>query len=435
MIIGHNDRMSRLFRPFSTAGAALTLNALRPAPGSNPLAIPSFFASWLTAELAPHNLAITVTGTAAHLARHPRDWRDSREERWALAANAASIAGLSAIIRQSQRARRVVEEALCAGLGDDYLDRLDPRPSAPDLATPWRQLVQPFRFQHPGVEAIRDVQYTGTGPRQRLDIYRPEGGGSGLPVLLQIHGGAWMVGAKHQQGLPLMHHLAAHGWVCVAPNYRLSPKHAWPAHLVDLKAALSWVKENIASYGGNPDFIAVTGESAGGHLAAMVALTQNDPRYQPGFESADTTVQACVPFYGVYDLAASLGTFAARQRRDFFLGPQVFKRKAKTDLAIFEEASPLLLVDADAPPFFVIHGAHDSLVPVKEARAFVDRLRQTSRNPVVYAELPGAQHAFDIFPSIRSAHVTRAVTRFVRWVHAGYEVSDAARSAKRHEPR
>lgn len=73
-----------------------------------------------------------------------------------------------------------------------------------------------------------------------------------------------------------------------------------------------------------------------------------------------------------------------------------------------------------APPFFVIHGAHDSLVPVTEARRFVERLRGVSKAPVVYAELPGAQHAFDVFPSIRSAHVTRAAERFADHVYALY---------------
>ena len=101
-----------------------------------------------------------------------------------------------------------------------------------------------------------------------------------------------------------MLHLAAEGWVCVAANYRLSPRAVFPDHLVDCKQALAWIREHIAEYGGDPDLICVTGGSAGGHLAAMAALTANEPQYQPGFESADTSVAACVPFYGVYDFTA-----------------------------------------------------------------------------------------------------------------------------------
>ena len=82
-------------------------------------------------------------------------------------------------------------------------------------------------------------------------------------------------------------------------------------------------------------------------------------------------------------------------------------------------------MDEDAPPFFVIHGAHDSLVPVTETRRFVEQLRAVSRAPVVYAELPGAQHAFDVFPSIRSAHVTRATERFADHVYSLTHERDA----------
>ena len=95
----------------------------------------------------------------------------------------------------------------------------------------------------------------------------------------------------------------------------------------------------------------------------------------------------------------------------------------RAELVEFEKASPLARVNADAPPFLVIHGSTDSLVEVAQARAFVEALRGVSRQPVAYAELPGTQHAFDVFPSIRSAHVVRGVDRFLRftrerWVHA-----------------
>jgi acetyl esterase/lipase len=143
----------------------------------------------------------------------------------------------------------------------------------------------------------------------------------------------------------------------------------------------------------------------------MVGLTACDPRYQPGFETADTTVQACVPFYGAYDLANVLGIKAAEREYRFFLAPTLFKSK---DREVARAASPLTQCHADVPPFFVIHGAHDSLVDVAEARELVNQLRSLSKSVVVYAELPGAQHAFDVFASIRSAHVIRAVERFLR---------------------
>jgi acetyl esterase/lipase len=409
--------VSRRFLRLAELGAALTANGLRPLPGSNPLAVPSFFASWLTSELALHNLAITVGGSAAYVAK--RRGRLDADDKLALVLNAASAAGLLWLIRQALQVRHDAEEALTEGLHDDYVARLDPQPDGADLTTPWRQVLMPWQVKHPAVKRVRDIDYVGDGnARHRLDVYHPrEGGKTGLPVIVQIHGGGWVIGRKDEQGLPLMTHLAARDWVCVAPNYPLSPKATWPEHLVALKRALVWVREHAEEFGGDPSFIAVTGGSAGGHLATMLALTQNDARFQPGFESADTSVQACVPFYGAYDLANVLDTRAGRNRADYFLNKMVFK---SSNPQVARDATPLLHVHDDAPPFFVIHGTHDSLVPVAEARELVRRLREVSSSPVLYAELPGGQHAFDVFASIRSAHVIRGVERFLRYVHADH---------------
>ena len=234
-------------------------------------------------------------------------------------------------------------------------------------------------------------------------------------MLLQVHGGAWILGQKEEQGIPLMQHLAAKGWVCVAINYRLSPRDPWPAQAVDVKKAIHWIRENIAAYGGDPDYIAITGGSAGGHLTALTALTPNTPEWQPGFEDADTSVQLAIPHYGVYDFAGSTGTKASTKLRDLFLAGWVMKATWEDDPEVFEDASPILRITPDAPDFFVIHGAHDTLVPVDQARQFVARLRDVSKRTVVYAELPGAQHAFDVFPSIRSAHIVRAIDRYLHW--------------------
>jgi acetyl esterase/lipase len=231
-----------------------------------------------------------------------------------------------------------------------------------------------------------------------------------------VHGGAWILGDKSQQARPLIHHLASLGWVCVAINYRLSPRSTFPDHIVDVKRALAWVKENIAAYGGDPDFVVVSGGSAGGHLCSLAALTAGDPALQPGFEGADTSVRACVPFYGVYDFTNREG----QGRADLvgFLERLVIKQPFAEARDAFDRASPLSRVHPGAPPFLVIHGTHDTLVPVGEARTFVDRLRRTSSAPVAYVELPQAQHAFEVFSSVRTAYAIRGVARFLSWVHA-----------------
>src|SRR5262249_42762608 len=158
-------------------------------------------------------------------------------------------------------------------------------------------------------EKPNPVFYGPPGRATLADIWRqrdlPRDGKA--PVLVQVPGGAWAIGWRRPQAYPLMSHLADRGWICVSLNYRVSPLHTWPDHIVDVKRALAWVKDNIASYGGDPDFVAITGGSAGGHLAALAALTPNDPAFQPGFEDADTSVVAAVPVYGRYDWVSTDG--------------------------------------------------------------------------------------------------------------------------------
>jgi acetyl esterase/lipase len=267
------------------------------------------------------------------------------------------------------------------------------------------------------VERLRDLAYFDDGARRhRLDIYRPRHPVDGAPVFLYFHGGAWVFGDKREQGLPLMDDLAGRGWVCVTANYGLSPRVAFPEHLVDCKRALTWVRGHIAGYGGDPDFVVVGGGSAGGHLASLVALTSGDPEYQRGFEAADTSVAACVPLYGVYDFTNRDGLRGPGLGR--LLERSIMKEPLNGSRPEYERASPMDRINGDAPPFFVVHGANDTLVPVGEARSFAARLRRSSSAAVAYAELPGAQHAFEIFPSIRTAHVVAGVADFLAVVHA-----------------
>ena len=409
--------MSRLasvsFLSRQTVIAALTANVLRP-PRRGRAALAGFVAGWLVGENAPQLLALTALDAATHLTRGRRQGVAAKA---GLVLAGASALGLGLAVRQSQQATDRLEDALVEGLGVDYIEQLDTPPTPSELATPWRNLARPFDFAHAGVRVIRDLSYSEAGRRGHLDIYLPAGTDTitDAPVLLQVHGGGWSVGEKHRQGRPLMNQMAAQGWVCVAINYRLAPRDGWPAHIVDVKRAIAWVKAHIADYGGNPDYLVISGGSAGGHLAALAALTPGDPDFQPGFEDADTSVQAAVPFYGIYDFAGSTGLRNATEMRDTFLGPRVMQSTWQDFPELFEAASPILRVTADAPDFFVLHGTLDSLVSVDQARLFVAKLRRTSKKSVVYAELPGAQHAFDTFHSIRSAHAVRAVDRYLNW--------------------
>jgi len=151
-------------------------------------------------------------------------------------------------------------------------------------------------------------------------------------------------------------------------------------------------------------------------LTALAALTPNDPKFQPGFEEADTSVVAAVPVYGRYDWFSTEG----EGRPEFvrLLEKFVVKQKFADHRDVYVDASPTRQLRADAPPFFVLHGTDDSLIPVGEAQEFVEELRGVSKSPVAYAELPNAQHAFDIFGSPRAHQSAEAVARFLSWVYA-----------------
>lgn len=391
--------------------AALTANAVRPLRERRAM-VPVFLAGWVTSELAPQLLLTTLADTTAELTLRRR--RAGRPSRSGLALAAAAAGGLGWMVANATRSAAHVETSMREGLGADYLDVLDDPPTAADVRTSLRELARPFKTSDPRVEVIRDVNYTAGGKRARLDVYRPKGVAlQDAPVLVQVHGGAWMLGTKESQGRLLMNRMAERGWVCVAMNYRLAPKHHFPAQIVDVKKAIAWTREHIASYGGDPSYLVVTGGSAGGHLASLAALTPDEASYQPGFEDADTSVAACVPFYGVYDLAGLTGLRSAEVMRDYFLAPKVFAKDPVADREDFVRASPLAHVTADAPDFFALHGTNDTLVDVGQARQFVSRLREVSRATVTYAELPGAQHAFEVFGSIRSHHAIRAVERWL----------------------
>jgi len=303
-----------------------------------------------------------------------------------LAITLASWAGLAQCYRVARGAEAVVEQALCDGLGRSYREEIFPEVRekfAP--AIDWRQILLPLPVWHPGVERVRNVVYDRVDEKAlALDVYRPRAEMSGCPTLLQIHGGAWILGSKNEQGIPLMRHLASRGWVCVSANYRLSPRATFPDHLIDCKRAVQWIREHGAEYGANPDFVVVTGGSAGGHLAALVALTANDPAYQPGFERADTSVAGCVAFYGVYDFTNRSG-YWLHKGLTRLLERRVMKVPLASAPEAYEKASPIARITAAAPPFFVVHGTHDTMVPVAEARAFAHGLRAATGGPGAFS--------------------------------------------------
>lgn len=396
-----------LFFIGSFIGALFTMNGLR----RRSLWLPALIAG----ELAIHHIlwqaAVTALFIWAGALQHPLGWA-------ALVLTGLSWVGLLVMAFRAERAKPVLRAAL-SGMGRG----IEPGP-APTIGDLIRARA---RLPH-GVEVVADVSY-GPEPENLLDLHLPEERTGGHPVLLQIHGGGWRRGNKEREARPLVFSMAKNGWVCVSIAYRLSPAATFPDHLIDVKRAIAWVRENIGSFGGDPSFIAVTGGSAGGHLAAMAALTPNEPDYQPGFAQADTTVQACVPLYGIHDLLD-------RNRNRYpwpFVEAIVMKVSPADDPAAWDRASPLTRVGPEAPPFFVLHGSHDYLVPPAESRQFVAALEGVSGRPVLYAELPGATHGFDVLHSLRSRHVVHAVGKFLGAAYAAQATRPVAGDRQRNE--
>ncbi len=376
-----------------------------------------FIVAWPVAELPLHHIALSLLATGLFAAfgvfEHWQGWAG-------LLLIVPSWLWLVVIHLRSLKSQAAIDRGLQEGLGARFFESIRPELSTSLKAgAPFSSWVRPFRLHDRArVERLRDIAYGPAGRRNRLDVYRPRDAQRGCPVLLQVHGGAWVFGRKDNQGLPLMNEMSRQGWVCVALNYRLSPKATFPDHLVDCKLAIRWIRENIADHGGDPGFIAVTGGSAGGHLAALVALSANDPEYQPGFEDVDTSVVAAVPFYGAYDFLEHNGVKVAESSKPSFVEKLVMKSSPTDEPRDWERASPIRCVHADAPPFFVLHGSHDSLVWVEGGRSLVAALRQVSHQPVVYAEFPGAHHAFDIFQSVRCVNAVNGVATFLAWVRS-----------------
>ena len=378
----------------SLFSAVATINAVRPYRQTL-LLIPSMLWSWFVIGLLGQLLIAQVVVAAFLVAA------GALEESIGLVGLAILVVSwavmLYALLR-TREARRVVDVAL-EEAGIQRTAAKVPR---------WRTVIA-FPLRGRSVTKIKNVPFRRVAGRTlKLDVYHSRSKEEDLPVFVYIHGGAWIMGSRREQGLPIIHHLARNGWLCFSLSYRLSPGAGWPDHLVDIKAGLSWIRDHASEYGGDATFVVVSGGSAGGHLAAMAGLTANQSQYQPGFEEADTSVQVAVPIYGIYDMTNRLG----RQSKQFLpqlVEPLVVKAYLEDEPEKFFDASPIDRIHPGAPTFVIPHGDRDTMSPIEEARAFAAKLQAISTQRVVYMEFPGAQHIFDIGYSFQTAQMIEGI--------------------------
>lgn len=348
---------------------------------------------WLSAEFAPH----VLTGHALSALPSPLE---------------RAAAGLA-----FQRADSVLDSVLTDTFGEGYAEAVrHPLGPEPDRRPHVARVIEAAARRRRYCDATTDIPYGPGGRNHLLDIWRRPDlpAGHRAPVLIQVPGGGWSINDKRGQAYPLMSRMAELGWICVSINYARSPRNAWPAHIIDVKRAIAWVRDNIADYGGDPEFIAITGGSAGGHLSSLAALTAGDKRFQPGFEDADTSVHAAAPHYGVYDLTDH---DAMHPLMLPLLEHVVMQTRFHDDPQMFADASPALRAHRGAPPFFILHGRDDAVVPRSQAHGLRDALRRAGARTVAYAEIPNAHHAFDTIATLRCQLSAEAVATFLGIVY------------------
>ena len=324
----------------------------------------------------PIQTALLELATGALLARSggTRGWRG----KLGIAAHAASLAGLVALHRKARDTGAILEAALTDELGADYRSRIrEPFSPQPEVALTRRQLFMPDMRTRKRYRTARDIAYGDAGVRNHLDVWkrsdlpgRRRGAGALPGARWRLDGRAEGRARRAADGAPRR--------ARVGVRHRELPAvaDAPPGPTSSSMSRRRWrgPRRPSGSTAVIPTSSSITGGSAGGHLASLAALTPHVTDFQPGFEDADTSVVAAVPFYGVYDFVNRHGT--DRADIEGFLAKTVFKSQLADDRARWEQASTISHVGPHAPPFFVLHGTNDSLVPVEQARAFVDELRK-----------------------------------------------------------
>lgn len=221
----------------------------------------------------------------------------------------------------------------------------------------------------------------------KMDLYPPAAPSvRPAPVIVYVHGGGWQTGDKREgEGVALASEISGRGYFLVSLNYRLAPKYKFPAQIEDVKCAIRHLRANSAAYHIDPDHIGAMGSSAGGHLVALLGCADKNAGFDHGpYADQSSRVQAVVDLYGPTDLTKDFPQRQANTARNVF-------GVNSADDPILAKASPVTYVSKSAPPFLIIHGDKDSLVPPVQSQRLYDRLQATG-NPVKLIIVKNAEH-------------------------------------------
>ena len=260
------------------------------------------------------------------------------------------------------------------------------------------------------VEEILNIEY-GTGGERKLhlDLYLPKGRTKSTPAIIFIHGGAWKSGKRSDMKFYCVK-FAEKGYVTATVTYRLTGEAPFPAAVHDVKCAVRWLHANAAKYKINPERIAVSGNSAGGHLSMMIGYS-DDPSLEGsgGNNDLNSSVCAVVNFYGPTDLTTD---FAKKQGVLVdFMGGKKFDESPDT----YKLASPLFHLTSNDPPTLIFHGTIDSTVPVVQADKLVDKLKELGID-YVYERYDGWPHAMDLAEAVNRRCVYQMEKFFKKYI-------------------
>jgi acetyl esterase/lipase len=235
-----------------------------------------------------------------------------------------------------------------------------------------------------------DVTYgMADGLALKMDIYYPEVANGAVPAVIYVHGGAWIGGDKREgAGATEIPELISRGYLVAAINYRLAPQYKFPAQIEDVKCAVRFLRANAATYGIDPARIGAWGGSAGGHLVALLGVTDTNADFEGngGYADQSSRVQAVVDMFGPTDLSAIF------QGADPQLLQLVFGTTNRNSDTV-KRASPVTWVSSDDPPFLILHGDKDMLVPPNQSKKLYDRLAAAGV-PATLVIVKNAGHGF-----------------------------------------
>ena len=229
------------------------------------------------------------------------------------------------------------------------------------------------------------------GRKLKMDIFQPDAERSLQAAVLLLHGGGWRVGDKSMM-MPFGEELAKHGFVALAPEYRLLPEAAWPAQIQDVKTAVCWVRKNAEELQIDPDKIAVQGFSAGGHLALMVGGTGGIRELIGGaYDDVSDAVAAVVSFFPPIEFTTDKPADGVTPA-SVLLGDEATEEGARA-------ASPLSYMDDKFPPTFLLHGTDDTMVPVCTSQRVFEKLNAMNVDVEIHL-YPKHTHEFARLPSM-----------------------------------